>query len=255
VYPYIAFLALLQAPAQAAGVPLTEDCSDSAPVLANLSTSAPVEVRSSVAGYAKTCYAVTATVGGKPVKGYVLGNGLPAIADFERERAAVAAASIIDVAPAPAAAAAAAPAPKAPAVEKPHYPPFANFSALDMKGKSVSVHGMKGKVNLVCFWSPSNKASFVELLDVARLQAQLKQQGVEALFVSLSGDLAVTRDTLDDLPTIRVVPKGRDIATRYNIDFDNVPRTYVLNEQFEIVASGLHGKNLDDTVKKLAAEK
>ncbi len=95
MYPYIAFLALLQAPAQPAGVPLTEDCSDSAPVLANLSASAQVEVRSSVAGYAKTCYAVTAVVGGKPVKGYVLGSGLPAIAEFERERAAVTAASIV----------------------------------------------------------------------------------------------------------------------------------------------------------------
>lgn len=254
MYPYIAFLTLLQAPTQPGGVPLTEDCSEYAVVIANLAPNAQVEVRSSVAGYTKTCYAVTAMVDGKPVKGYVQGNGLTAVAEYERDRAAVAAAQI-DVPPAPdPAPTAAAPVAKAP-VEKTHYPPFANFSALDMKGRPVSVHGMKGKVNLVCFWSPTNKPSFVELLAVARLQGQFKQQGVEALFVSLSGDLAVTRDMIDDLPTIRVVPRGRDIAARYNIDFDGIPRTYVLNDEFGIVASGLHGKNLEDLVKKLTAEK
>jgi hypothetical protein len=252
VYPYIAFLALLQAPAQPAGVPLTEDCSDSAPVLANLSASAPVEVRSSVAGYAKTCYAVTATVGGKPVKGYVLGNGLPAIADFERERAAVAAASIVDVAPAPAAAAAAAPAPKAPAVEKPHYPPFANFSALDSKGRAVSVRGMKGKINLVCFWSVNKAEASRELLLVNRLYSQYRQQGVDALAVHFSGDSPQLRDTLEDYHLgFRSVVNGFDTASKYGLDYQALPRTYVLNENFEVIASGLHAKALEDLVKKL----
>jgi len=255
VYPYIAFLALFQAPASQAGIPLVEDCSESAPVLATLSRSAPAEVRSSVAGYAKTCYAVTAEVNGKSVRGYVLGDGLDAVVEFERQRAAVAA-SIVDVAPAPVAAPAVAPVTKAPAVEKPHYPPFRDFSALDMKGKAASAHGLKGKVNLVVFWSPTNKASYVDLLAAVRLYGQFKQQGVDALSVSLSGNNSALRDTVDDIrPGFRTVPNGVEIAARYNIDYDNLPRTYVLNENSEVIASGLHGKALEDLVKKLVAEK
>ena len=255
MYPYIALLALFQAPAPQAGISLVEDCSEFAPVLATLSKSSPAEVRSSVAGYAKTCYAVTAKVNGKQVQGYVQGDGLEAIAEFERQRAAVAA-SIVDIAPAPVAAPAVAPEAKAPAVEKPHYPPFRDFSGLDMKGKAVSAHSLKGKVNLVVFWSPTNKPSFADLLVVARLYGQFKQQGVDALSVNLSGDTPGLRDLLDDLHSgFRTIPNGADIAASYGINFDNLPRIYVLNENTEVIASGLRGKALEDLVKKLVAEK
>jgi hypothetical protein len=222
-------------------------------VLATLAPSAPVEVRSAVAGNAKTCYAVTAQVEGKPVRGYVQGNDLLAVVDFERQRAAVAA-SMVTAAPAEAAPVAAAVV--APKVEKPHYPPFANFSALDMKGRAVSVHGLKGRVNLVCFWAQQNKSSFQEFLLVNRLRSQFEKQGLDAIAVTLSGSTPELRDTLDDLHSgFRIVPSGRDIAARYNIDFEALPRTYVLNENFEVVSSGLHGKALEDLVKKLVAEK
>lgn len=255
MYPYIAFFALLQAPAPQAGIPLVEDCSEFAPVLATLSKNSPAEVRSSVAGYAKTCYAVTATVNGKPVQGYVQGDGLEAVAEFERQRKAVAA-SIVDVAPAPVAAPAVAPVAKAQAVEKPHYPPFRDFSGLDTKGRAVSAHSLRGKVNLVVFWSPSNPSSSRELLLVSRLFAQLQKQGVDALAVSLSGNTPQLHDTLDDYQLkFRIVPNGSAIAASLNIDFDSIPRTYILNENLEVVASGLHNKALEDQVKKLVADK
>lgn len=262
VYPYVAFFALFQPPAPQVGIPLIEDCSESAPVLANLSRNAPVEVRSSVAGYTKTCYAVTAVVGGKPVRGYVLGDGLAAVAEFERQRTAVAA-SIEDVAPAPVAAPAAPAAPaasvvKAPSipVEKLNYPPFRDFSAIDMKGKAVGVHSLKGKVFLVCFWTPGNKASFREFLTVSGLYGQFQKQGVDALAVSLSGNIPQIKDAVDDVRSgIHIVANGGDIAARYDVDFDVLPRTYVLNENFEIVASGLHDKALQDLVKQMVAEK
>ena len=262
MYPYVAFLALLQPPTQQSGIPLLEECSESAPVLATLGPHAPVEVRSSLAGNGKTCYGVTAVVGGNPVRGYVLGDGLAAVAEFERQRTAVAA-SIQDVAPAPVAAPAAPEAPATPAakapsipVEKLHYPPFKDFSAVDMKGKAVSVHSLKGKVFLVCFWTPGNKASFREFLAVSGLYGQFQNQGLGAVTVSLSGNIPVIKDAVDDVRTgIHIVANGSDIAARYSVDFDTIPRTYVLNENFEIVASGLHDKALQDLVKKLVAEK
>jgi hypothetical protein len=62
-------------------------CDPSAEVLANIESSAPLEIRYSIGG-SSTCYAVTAMVDGKPVRGYVLDRGLDAIQAFEKERAA-----------------------------------------------------------------------------------------------------------------------------------------------------------------------
>jgi hypothetical protein len=158
----------------------------------------------------------------------------------------------------PAAAPETAPAPvaAAPTVEKPHYPPFANFSALDMKGRAVSAHGLKGKINLICFWSPTNKKSFPEVLAVIRLYGEFHKRGVDALAVNISGNSAELRDTIADIQMkFPNVPNGYDVAARYNIDFSALPRTYVLNENFEIITSTLHGKALEDFVKKLLAEK
>ncbi len=125
-----------------------------------------------------------------------------------------------------------------------------------MKGSSVSVHSLKGKVNLVCFWSPSNSASSRELLFVSRLYGQFKAQGLDVLAVSLSGDRGLLKDTIDDYHLgFRNVPNGYDLAPRYNIAYSALPVTYVLNKNFEVIASGLHTKALEDLVKKLVATK
>jgi len=251
VYLHVAFLVLLQAPAPQAGVSLLDDCSDYATVLATLPTTAPVQVQSAIAGNAKACYAVTTVVDGKPVKGYVQGNDLTAIAEFERERAAVAATALVPMPAAPPETAAA-PVAAAPAVEKPHYPPFRDFSATDMKGRAVSVHSMKGKINLVCFWSVNKAEASRELLLVRHLYSQYQKQGVDALAVNFSGDSPQLRDALEDYQlSFRSVVNGFGIAGRFGIDYQGLPRTYVLNENFEVIASGLHGKALEELVKKL----
>jgi hypothetical protein len=201
------------------------------------------------------CYAVTAVVGGTPVHGYVKGNGLAAVAEFERQRSVVAA-SIVNVAPVAAAGPATAPATPSIPQEAPHYPPFKDFSALDMKGRPVSVHSLKGKVNLVCFWSPSHANASRELLLVSRLYGQFKKQGLDALAVSLSGDRAVLEDVLEDFHLgFRNVPGGQGVAAKYNIAYETLPRTYVLNQNFEVIASGLHNTALENLVKKLLASK
>ncbi len=89
-----------------------------------------------------------------------------------------------------------------------------------------------------------------------RLRSQFEKQGVDALAVNISGDSPELRDLVGDLHlSFRNVPNGHDVAARYNIDFSALPRTYVLNENFEIITSTLHGKALEDFVKKLLAEK
>ncbi len=231
-------------------MPLRDECSASAKILTQLEVGAPALVRFSMAGDEKTCYSITTIVDGKPVNGYVEGNDLAAVAEFERQRA-LAVRTNVSPAPPPSE-----PGTLASAEEAPHYPPFKDFSERDMTGNSVNVHSLKGKINLVCFWSPSNSASSRELLVVSRLYGQFKAKGVDVLAISLSGDRTQLKDTLDDFHLgFRNVPNGYDLAPRYNIAYSALPVTYVLNENFEVIASGLHNKALEELVKKLMATK
>jgi hypothetical protein len=254
VYPYLWFIAFFQAPVQP-GVPLIDDCSAPSHVIATLAAGDPVQVRFSLAQAPQTCYAVTAEVEGKPVKGYVLGPGLKAIADFESGRpipvAPVAAVPTPAVAAAPLVAPV--PAPKnPPAPTQPAGPVFADFSGRDLKGKPVALSAVKGKVILVCFWSPHNTDSLYEASLVTSLVGQLRKQGVNAVAVGLSAD----RELMEEAAEAIMVPSvfnGYDIAASRGVTFESLPRTYILNERHEILASGLHGKQLENRVRSLAS--
>ncbi len=76
----------LQAPAPPS-VPVLEYCDASAPVVAQISRDAAMDVRFSIAG-SPTCYLATMTIDGRAVRGYVLDRRLDAVVAFERSRVA-----------------------------------------------------------------------------------------------------------------------------------------------------------------------
>ena len=191
-----------------------------------------------------TCYAVTATVDGKPVEGYILGDKLPAIADFERQRreAALAAAEIRRTAETPAAIAPA-------SQDKPRRPVFGDFSAVDMKGKAVTLKDMRGKVLVICFWTPTSSASIRELLAVSRSFFKLHKQGLDVVGVSLSASRKDIEDALEGSMAFPDIPDRFGIAERHGVSYGSVPRTFILDERHEIVAAGLHGAALEAAIR------
>ncbi len=72
-------------PAAGAGLALLSSCSSESETVATIQASDPLQIRYSMGGESQLCYAVSVTVDGKVVKGYVLGAAHPAIAEFERE--------------------------------------------------------------------------------------------------------------------------------------------------------------------------
>jgi hypothetical protein len=76
----------MQAPAPS-GVPVLEYCDASAPVIAQVSRDAAMDVRFSIAG-SPTCYLATMTIDGRAVRGYVLDRRLDAVVAFEKSRVA-----------------------------------------------------------------------------------------------------------------------------------------------------------------------
>jgi AhpC/TSA family len=258
VLPSLLFTALLQEPAATlqepaatARTPLLDDCSSDGRVLATLSPSDPVQVRSSRAGEAQTCYTVNARIGGQDVVGYVLGDALPAVKEFDRERTVIPPPALPVAAVASTAAVAPAPTPRQPAQ---HFRKFGNFSATDVRNRPVSLSS-QAKLILVCFWSPNNQESSRELIVVSRLYGQLHKQGLDAVGISLDLSRAEILDSMVDFSV--AFPNIADhygLAGREGVSFDTLPATFILNQQHEVVASGLHKANLESTVLRLMKE-
>jgi hypothetical protein len=245
MYLYLLFTALLQTEA-AAGVPLLEDCYDSPRVISTVGSTAAVQVVSAVASGGPICYGVVAEVDGKEVRGYVLGPALPAIAAFERKRRA--GQSVAEAPPLPVEQAADGSGPDKPKV------PFGSLRGTDLNGKYVDMDDMKGKVTLVCFWSPGSKASQADLAEVQVLYDSYRRVGgMQAIGVSMDPNANHAVGALDDFSTsFPNIPDRSNIAGEHGI---SGPQVLLLNAKQEIIASGLRGKELQEAVKKAMAEK
>lgn len=244
MYPYFLLAAFLQGVSLAPRIPLLEDCSSAGRVVASLRLTDHLQVRSSRAGESQICYAVTARIGGRDVAGYVLGQALPAIVEFESKRKEASKPDPPPMsAPAPAAAS--------------RLRTFRNFSGLDViKNRPFELSGLNGKIILICFWSPRFPESERELIAVSRLVSQFGGHGLQAVGVSLDIQRLELLDSLDDSGArFPNVPDTNGLADREGVSVQALPYTFILNQRHEVVASGLHGTTLETTVQNLLRER
>ena len=245
VNPSLILVTLLQIPSSMPPtVPLLEECSAGSRTVATITPGTELQVHWSLAGDSSTCYGVSAVVEGKDVKGYVIGQVLPEIVAFERQRAAT-------------------PQPRVQPVrnesERPpaaRYPAFGDFSAIDAKNKRFVLSETKGKITLVCFWSPLVVRSGNELLEVNRVAARWRGKGLAAVGVSLDLEREEVLEALEDLRVnVPVVTDPHGVAARHGISGNQLPYTFVLNERQEIIAAGLHERELESAVERLMSQK
>jgi hypothetical protein len=248
-------LAFLQA--ASAAEPLRSGCSPDNGQLATVGPSDQVKVLLSMAGWDTACYKIMVTHPGENLTGYVLGNALPAIREFERQRekASIAAAE----AEAQLALARAAAAEKAGEKEpdKPKDPlistQFKDFSGLDStSGKAVSLSGLRGRVTLVTFWSPKSVKSQDDLMRVMPLYSQLHKNGLAAVGISMDPNGNRIGEALDDrTPNWPQMPDRSGLAAQYHVSATG--KTFVLDSSHHIVAAGPMGPELDKVIRQLMA--
>jgi len=250
----VLLLALFQV-ATPSSVALRSGCSADDEQIAAIAIAEPVQVGTALAGDGQTCYHVTLNRGGEKISGYVLGERLAAIRAFVHgrelasEAAAEAAARLAAEAEKPAKAAAAAkngepPKPPDPLVST----QFEDFAAKDLNGKVVSLSGLRGKVTLVTFWSPSQAKSIRELETVAGLYYGMHAKGLAAIGISTDPKKERAWEVLDDinLPFTQV-PDTIGLAARYHID-PKAGKTLVLDANHRIIAAGPMGSDIMDAV-------
>lgn len=249
MHPYFLVAALMQIPAATSTIPLLADCSPDAEVVTRFTPSAdPITVRTSRAEGGPVCYSLAVRVGTQIVLGYVLGNpGIRAIAEFDTERV---------IPPTPA---------RAKLAPSPSHPPdpvllsapkFPNFTAVDTKNRRVALDGFDAKYLLVIFWSPRNAQSARELILVTRLHERFRGAGLEVLGVSLDLDRVEIVGALEDFgASFPNISDNIGLAGRVRLSSNQIPYTFILNREHEIVASGLHNQRLEAAVKEFMLTK
>jgi peroxiredoxin len=239
-----------------AGEPLRSGCSPDNEQLATVDPSDQVKVLLAEAGWDSPCYKVIVTRPGQNLSGYVLGNALPAIREFQREREK---ASVAASEAQARLALAQATTKDSPETEpgKPKDPlistQFEDFSGRDSKGKAVSLSGLNGRVTVVTFWSPKSASSQNELMRVMPLYSQLHKSGLAAVGISMDPNGRQIGAALDDRsPTWPQMPDQSGLAAHYHVDA-STGKTFVLDASHRVVAAGPMGPDIEKAVRQLLA--
>jgi peroxiredoxin len=249
--------ALFQAPPPSP-MALRAGCSADDEQIAYINPSDPVQVGMALAGEGETCYRITLERGGDNLTGYVLGDALAAIQAFvHRRELASKAASEAEARLAREEAERKGKTPDSAKNGEPAKPPdplistqFADFAAKDVNGKLVSLSGLKGKVTLVTFWSPSHPRSIGELRSVEPLYNGSHANGLAAVAISTDPRVYRISEALDEntLPFPQI-PDTIGLAARYNID-PKVGKTIVLDQNYRVIAAGSMGPDMLKTVRQ-----
>lgn len=126
-----------------------------------------------------------------------------------------------------------------------------------LKGDSISLASLKGKVILVDFWAswcmPCRSAN----KGLVKLYTKYKDQGFEIYSISVDDDKedwakAIKKDKITWLQVNDPREQGAESAVRWAISA--LPTTFLINKKGEVVAIDLEGKELNEAISRLLGE-
>jgi peroxiredoxin len=218
---------------------LLTDCSGSpsepADVAATIHQSDPVRVRYSLGGNTQICYAVSATVNGKTVEGFLLGDAHRDIAAFELEaRSRIPAIPPEPPKPAPEVKGGKDAKDQTPAPDTPKS--FAGLSGVSPDGRRVSLASIGAPTVVLYFWSANNKKSILEAHRMEEIYNQYHGKGVGLVGVVSGSSAAGARRVLSDQEVLwpQILDTG-EIAARYPASKE--AKYYILDRQRNTVAA------------------
>ena len=126
-----------------------------------------------------------------------------------------------------------------------------------VKGDSLTLASLKGKVILLDFWASWCGPCRTANRHLVKLYAKYKLQGFEIFSVSLDEDKndwqrAIAKDKITWLQVID--PRGWNAQTGIRWNISQLPTTYLINKKGDVVSIDLEGKELEESVKQLLKE-
>ena len=237
--------ALLLTFAVRASIPVRDSCSDDASVVANVQESDAIQIRHAVSGEAVPCYAVSVMQASGEVRGFIVGNTLPIIQEFERRRA------LESRVPMPA------PPEPAPGEKKsiapmtPVGPAFELWSGADFKGKRMQIDPMAAKVTLVTFWAIESGAARRYIGKLAKTEDEFRARGVSSFGFMQVANVGRVNYYMEDMGLNSPQAYDRQkLALKYNADVSK-GTTLVINASNQVVAISSNPAEIRAAVTRL----
>jgi peroxiredoxin len=223
-------------------LPLLASCSEPDEIVAAIHSSDAAKVRYSLGGGAQTCYAVSVTVDGKAVEGWLLGETHPAVAAFERD----ARARIPQIAEAPK------PEPEADNSLMPPGSPtsFAGLRAVDVKGRRVDLEAMRAPYLIVYFWSTTDRHSIADAEALEYVYGHYHPKGVDVVGIASGPSASRVRQVAQEQEYVwpQIFDSG-EIANQYHV---TPARPYfILDRQRSVVAALKSAGQIDLAMQRL----
>jgi thiol-disulfide isomerase/thioredoxin len=131
------------------------------------------------------------------------------------------------------------------------------FEVTDLKGKTLSLEKLKGKVVLIDFWATWCGPCKVEMPNVIKLHNKFNEKGFEIVGISLDRD----RAALENYIKVNKMnwPQHFDgagwnngVAAKYKVR--SIPATYLIDRKGKIRYRSLRGRALEEAVETLLKE-
>lgn len=129
-----------------------------------------------------------------------------------------------------------------------------DFSLPDMKGDSIRLSSLKGKVFLLDFWASWCVPCRYSNKGLVKLYNKYKQNGFEILSVSLDNNKrewmkAVSKDKITWLQMID--PDGPDAKSAAKWQVDAIPASFLIDKNGDVVAINAEKKELENKIRQL----
>ena len=131
---------------------------------------------------------------------------------------------------------------------------FPDLDLPDVNAQKIKLSSLEGKIILVYFWSPASIEQRMENNELLNLYNEYSAKGLEIYQVALDLDKPAWAKLVktQNLPWINVCDgfgAGSPAARIYNVQ--QVPASYIIDKEGQIVASNLFGKDLENKIDEL----
>jgi hypothetical protein len=118
---------------------------------------------------------------------------------------------------------------------------------LDINGRKIALSSLRGKYVLLAFWSAESRECIADNLQLKEFYKRYNRMGFEIYQINLDEDESAWENAVrfDELPWISAReddPSNPRNARLYNVK--NLPANYLYDPEGNIIASNLHGRNL-----------
>lgn len=133
--------------------------------------------------------------------------------------------------------------------------PAPNFTLKSIKGETLSLEQVKGKVVLLDFWASWCKPCRIENPNVVRLYNEYEKKGFTVFSVSLDNNLqkwanAIEQDQLS-WPYHGSNLKGWQCPVAQQYKINSIPNTFLIDENGIIIDRNLRGAELENKLKQI----